>query len=98
MRVISWSYYRKCIAIIVAISSRIFKLFDYKKYDIFLCKEIDKNMNMLSNYVVHISNSMMLSSLLIFMIIFGPLFVLIIALAIQEQMNARKEKDVLTEE
>ena len=55
-------------------------------------------MNMLLNYVAHISNSVMLSSLLIFMIIFGPLFVLMIALAIQEQMNARKEKDVLTEE
>ena len=55
-------------------------------------------MNMLLNCVSHISNSVMLSSLIIFMIIFGPLFVLMIALAIQEQMNARKEKDVLTEE
>ena len=54
--------------------------------------------DIISNYVLNISSNIMQSSLLIFLIIFGPLFVLMIALAIQEQMNARKEKDVLTEE
>ena len=49
-------------------------------------------MNMLLNCVSHISNSVMLSSLIIFMIIFGPLFVLMISLAIQEQMNAKKRE------
>ena len=53
--------------------------------------------DIISNYILNISNNIMQSSLLIFLIIFGPLFVLMIVLAIQERMNAKKGKIMLSE-
>ena len=53
--------------------------------------------DIISNYIVNISSNIMQSSLLIFLIIFGPLFVLMIALAIQERVNVKKGEIVLSE-
>lgn len=53
--------------------------------------------DIISNYILNISSNIIQSSLLIFLIIFGPLFVLMIALAIQEQVNVKKGKIVLSE-
>ena len=53
--------------------------------------------DIISNYILNISSNIIQSSLLIFLIIFGPLLVLMIALAIQERVNAKKGEIVLSE-